>query len=81
LRRIIFSDQAKADIRAIDKQMAMRILTGIHRLAQTGAGRVKTLQDQEGEKRLRVGDFRVRFTDEGDVLRIHNVKNRMEAYR
>ena len=42
----------------------MQILTAIHRLAETGAGRVKTLQGQGGEKRLRVGDFRVRFTEE-----------------
>jgi mRNA-degrading endonuclease RelE of RelBE toxin-antitoxin system len=82
LRRIVFSNQAKADIRAIEKQMAMRILTAIHRLAQAGAGPVKTLKGQEGEKRLRVGDFRVRFTEEGeDVLRIQTVKNRKEAYR
>jgi mRNA-degrading endonuclease RelE of RelBE toxin-antitoxin system len=82
LKRIIFSDQAKADIRAIEKQMALHILKAIHRLAKTGAGPVRALKGQEGEKRLRVGDFRVRFTEEGqDVLHIHAVKNRREAYR
>jgi mRNA-degrading endonuclease RelE of RelBE toxin-antitoxin system len=65
VKRIIFSEQAKADIRAIPQQTAMQILVAIHRLAETGAGRVKTLQGQGGEKRLRVGDFRVRFTEEG----------------
>ena len=64
MKRIVFSEQAKADIRAIPQQIAMQILTAIHRLAETGAGRVKTLQGQGGEKRLRVGDFRVRFTEE-----------------
>ena len=72
----------------------MQILTAIHRLAETGGGRVKTLKGQGGEKRLRVGDFRVRFTeesgaaDEGShggksegVLRIHAVRNRKEAHR
>ena len=82
MKRIIFSDQAKADIRAIPQQTAMQILTAIHRLAETGAGQVKTLQGESGEKRLRIGDFRVRFTEEsGDALRIHAVKNRKEAYR
>jgi hypothetical protein len=58
----------------------MNILTAIHRLAESGAGRVKTLQDKRGEKRLRVGDYR--FTDEHpDTLRIHTVKNRKGAYR
>jgi hypothetical protein len=42
----------------------MNILTAIHRLAESGAGRIKTLQDKRSEKRLRVGDYRVRFTEE-----------------
>jgi mRNA interferase RelE/StbE len=82
LKRIIISDEAKADIRAIPQHIAMNILTAIHRLAETGAGRVKTLKNKEGEKRLRVGDYRVRFTEEHpETLRIHTVKNRREAYR
>ncbi len=96
MKRIVFSEQAKADIRAIPQQTAMQILIAIHRLAETGAGRVKTLQGQRGEKRLRVGDFRVRFTEESGeeesgesrqarenegVLHIHTVRNRKEAYR
>jgi mRNA-degrading endonuclease RelE of RelBE toxin-antitoxin system len=82
LKRIVFSDDAKADIRAIPQQMAMNILGAIHRLAATGAGRVKTLQNSAGGLRLRVGDYRVRFTEEGgDTLRIHAVKNRKDAYR
>jgi mRNA-degrading endonuclease RelE of RelBE toxin-antitoxin system len=64
LKRIIFSEQARSDIRAIPQQTAMQILTAIHRLALTSAGRVKTLKGQSGDKRLRVGDFRVRFTEE-----------------
>ena len=93
MKRIVFSEQAKAEIRTIPQQTAMQILIAIHRLAGTGAGRVKTLKGQGGEKRLRVGDFRVRFTEEtGEsqevgqgqsegVLRIHTVRNRKEAYR
>ena len=60
----------------------MNILHAIHRLAESGSGRVKALQDEEGEKRLRVGDYRIRFTPEHpDALRIHTVKNRKDAYR
>ena len=94
MKRIVFSEQAKADIRAIPKPIAMSILTSIHRLAETGAGRVKALKGQDGEKRLRVGDYRVRFTEESGegkegsesnesegTLRIHAVRNRKEAYR
>jgi mRNA-degrading endonuclease RelE of RelBE toxin-antitoxin system len=82
LKRISFSEEAKADIRAIPQHIAMNILTAIHRLAEYGSGRVKMLHDEDGEKRLRVGDYRVRFTEEpGDTLRIHTVKNRKDAYR
>lgn len=82
MKRIVFSDEAKADIRAIPQHIAMNILRAIHRYADTGAGRVRELQGQDGEKRLRVGDHRVRFTEEHpDTLRIHTVKNRREAYR
>lgn len=82
MKRIVFSDQAKADIRAIPQHLAMNILTAIQRLAQTGAGRVKTLQGRDDEYRLRVGDYRIRFTEEHPgTLHIHAVRNRRDAYR
>ena len=82
LKRIIISDEAKSDIRRIPKHIAMNILSAIHRLAETGAGRVKALKGNSENKRLRVGDFRVRYTDEQpDTLRIHTVKHRKDAYR
>lgn len=60
----------------------MNILAAIQRLAESGVGSVKTLEGQAGEKRLRVGDYRVRFTEEQPgTLRIHTVRNRREAYR
>ena len=88
MKRIAFSEDAKTDIRSIPQAVAMNILTAIHRLAETGSGRVKALQGDTDENRLRVGDFRVRFTvesgkqaGEDDTLRIHSVKNRKDAYR
>jgi mRNA-degrading endonuclease RelE of RelBE toxin-antitoxin system len=63
----------------------MQILTTIHRLAEASAGRVKALKGLDGERRLRVGNFRVRFTEESGegegALRIHAVRDRKEAYR
>jgi len=56
LKRIIISDEAKTDIRAIPQHIAMNILTAIHRLAESNSGDVKTLKGNAGEKRLRVGD-------------------------
>ena len=82
MKRIVFSEEAKADVRAIPRHIALNILAAIHQLAESGAGRVKALQGEAGQKRLRVGDYRVRFTEEHpDTLRIHAVKNRKDAYR
>ncbi len=82
MKRIVISEEAKADIRAIPQHIAMNILLAIHRLAEHGSGNVKELKGKNGEKRLRVGDHRVRFTEEHpETLRIHTVKNRKDAYR
>ena len=37
MKRIVFSEEAKADIRAIPQHIAMNILTAIHRLAEHGS--------------------------------------------
>jgi mRNA interferase RelE/StbE len=79
---IEWTDEARADIRALDRTMAMRIFDGLYRYAATGVGDVKTLQGRHaGKLRLRLGDYRVFFTSGGKLLRILAVKNRGEAYR
>ena len=60
------------------------LLGPVNRLAQAGVGRVRlrALRGEDGDKRLRARDFRVRFTAEDpDTPRIHAVKNRKNAYR
>ena len=82
MKKIDWSEDARADVLRIDRKMAMRILTTIHRFAESGEGDVKELKGQSGELRLRVGDYRVRFTNEADdTIRIHAVRHRREAYR
>jgi len=81
-KKIVWTGQAKADIRVIEQQTAMRILHGLARFVQTEEGSVKRLQDIEPpEFRLRVGAYRVRFHDHGDIIEILTVKHRSEAYR
>jgi hypothetical protein len=41
----------------------MRILTLLHRFAQTGEGDIKELQGASSELRLRICDYRIRFTE------------------
>jgi mRNA interferase RelE/StbE len=82
LKKIIVTPQARVDVRRIDRETAMRILTALDRLARTGEGDVKRLQDIEPpEFRLRVGDYRVRFYDQGDSILVLSVLHRSEAYR
>jgi mRNA interferase RelE/StbE len=81
MKRIFWSEVARAEVRRIDRQTAMRIFVAIQRLAETGTGDVRELKGESGELRLRVGDYRVRFTQEADALQIHSVRHRREAYR
>jgi mRNA interferase RelE/StbE len=82
VKRILFSVNAKSDVRAIEKSAAMRILTGLHRYAETGQGDVKALEGGlTGLLRLRVGEFRILFDETAGALQVHRVRNRREAYR
>ena len=81
-KRIGWTDEAKADIRAIDRQTAVDLLHGLARYLETEEGDVKRLRGIEpAELRLRLGDFRVRFYDHGDSIEILAVKHRKDAYR
>ena len=80
--RIEWLDDAKADVRALDQPTAMRLSEGILRFSRTGAGDVNTLHgDLAGAFRLRLGDYRVLFTLEEEVMRIFGVRHRSKAYR
>jgi mRNA interferase RelE/StbE len=81
-KKIVWSDRAKVNLRAIEQATALRILHALARVLATGEGDVKRLHDIEPpEFRLRVGDYRVRFRDFGDSIEILSVKHRREAYR
>ena len=81
-KKIAWTDQAKANLRAIDKATALRILHILARYLATGEGDVRRLQDVEPpEFRLRAGDYRVRFHDLGDSILVLAVKHRRDAYR
>lgn len=82
MRKIDWTEPARTDVRRLDRDTAMRIFAALHRFAQSGEGDVRKLQGQSGELRLRIGDYRVRFTQEADdSIRIHAVLHRKDAYR
>lgn len=67
---------------ALDKGIARRIKHAVERFADAGAGNVKRLQGIDPpEYRPRVGDYRVRFHLEGEIVRVLRVRNRREACR
>lgn len=75
-------DEAQADVRALDRGTAMRLFEGILHFARTVSGKVTTLHgDMAGAFRLRLGDYRVLFTLEQNVMRIFGVRHRSGAYR
>jgi mRNA interferase RelE/StbE len=81
-KKIAWTDQARADVRAIDRDTAIDLLHGLARFVATEEGDVKRLQGIEPpEFRLRLGDYRVRFNDLGEFIEIVRVRHRKDAYR
>jgi mRNA-degrading endonuclease RelE of RelBE toxin-antitoxin system len=77
VKRIAWTDQAKVDIRSLDKPAAMRILSALHRFASSGAGDLKMLQGGIEELRLRIGDYRLFFVHaDDDTIEIRRVRHR-----
>ena len=82
MKRISWTEQAKADVRGLDKAAAVRILHALHRFAESGTGDIKALQGEREELRLRAGDYRLFFVCTGDdVIEVRRVRHRREAYR
>jgi plasmid stabilization system protein ParE len=78
----VWTAQAKADIRGIERPVALQILKTLARYAQTGEGNARQLQGTEPPLiRLRAQDHRVFFRDKGEYLEISRVLDRKEAYR
>jgi len=82
LYRIEWLDEARADVRRLDRVTALRIFDGILHYARTGGGNVEPLHgDMAGSFRLRLGDYRVLFTLGDDRMRIFGIRHRSKAYR
>ena len=78
----VWASSARAELRRIERETAMRILIALTRFAETGEGDIKALEGKfTGAHRLRVGDWRVRFRRvSGDTVHVLAVENRGEAY-
>jgi mRNA-degrading endonuclease RelE of RelBE toxin-antitoxin system len=81
-KTILWSPEARADLRSIDRETAMRILRTIDSYLSTGIGDVKKLKPPRNEFRLRVGDYRVVFLPREELrIEVLRVLHRKDAYR
>ncbi|PKN66780.1 MAG: cytotoxic translational repressor of toxin-antitoxin stability system [Deltaproteobacteria bacterium HGW-Deltaproteobacteria-12] len=86
---IRYSEKAEKQIKKIykgDKKSAAMIIEALENFAARKGRKsdfdVKVLKGKYGDfKRLRVGNYRVIFNDDGKVMLIYEVKHRQEAYR
>jgi len=75
-------DEARADVRSIDRVTAIQILHCLTRYLKTGVGDVKKLKPPRKEFRLRCGDYRLFFVLRGEnAIAVTGVESRGNAYR
>jgi mRNA-degrading endonuclease RelE of RelBE toxin-antitoxin system len=79
---VVWSTQARADLRAIDRETALRILYCVDDYLASHNGDVKKLKPPRTGFRLRYGDYRVFFElQDENTIEITGIRNRREAYR
>jgi mRNA-degrading endonuclease RelE of RelBE toxin-antitoxin system len=79
---VVWSPEARSDLRAIDREAAMRILNCLDRYLANRTADVKKLKPPFVGFRLRCGDYRVFFDLKNDnAIEITGVRHRKEAYR
>jgi len=64
---ILWSPEARADLRAIDRKTAVDILHCIDRYLTARTGDVKKLRPPQSGFRLRCGDYRIFFEQPGEL--------------
>ena len=79
---VVWSPEARADLRLIERETAMQIIHCIDRYLASRAADVKRLKPPRTGFRLRCGDYRVFFDlQDENTIEITSVKHRREAYR
>ena len=83
LKRIAYSREAIRTLRKLPANTAERIRAKMRQYAtapESLAGNVKTLKGERGRLRLRVGNRRVIFSEDGEVITIIRVAPRGRAH-
>jgi mRNA interferase RelE/StbE len=77
--RLIYADPALRDLRKVPKDIAERILRRVDAFAAGAPADVKKLVGRD-EYRMRVGDYRIIFLLESDLISVLRVIHRKDAY-
>lgn len=83
MKRIVYSKAALKVLSRLPTNVSVLIRNKIEHYAADPAAlanNVKALQGEPGVLRLRVGDWRVLFTDEGEIIAVIKVAARGDAY-
>jgi mRNA interferase RelE/StbE len=80
--KFVWPESARSELRAIDRETAVRILRALTRYSDSGEGDIKALAGRwQGYTRLRVGDYRVMFRALPDYIVILRVRHKADVYR
>jgi mRNA-degrading endonuclease RelE of RelBE toxin-antitoxin system len=81
-KRVVFTEQARADLRGIEQPVALQILKTLARFLASEEGNVKRLQGVDPPLyRLRAQDHRIFFRDAGDSIEVTRIRDRKDVYR
>jgi mRNA interferase RelE/StbE len=86
MMQILYSEKAAKSLKKIskgDKKSAKMIINAIEKYASDPVGNydIKFLKGNFGEfKRLRLGNYRIIFDEDNNILYIYEIKHRQGAY-
>lgn len=78
---IEFKPQAIKDCKKLPKKELQKIFEKIEKMSNDLQGDVKQLTNFTPEYRLRVGNYRVLFEIEENIIHIYRVRHRKQAYK
>ena len=77
---LIILNKARKDIKSIAKSDIENILDKIDCACQGNTSNIKHLTNHDPKYRLRVGNYRVLFDIENDIMLVARILHRKEAY-
>ncbi|MCF6269614.1 MAG: type II toxin-antitoxin system RelE/ParE family toxin [Melioribacteraceae bacterium] len=80
--KVVIDDKAIKDLSKIDKKFVINVFTKIEMLKNfPRVANLKKLTNFNPPYRLRVGDYRILFNVEDNILTVFRVKHRKESYK